>query len=205
MQNRIPSLCLCCFLGLVAVLSPLAADESASLNAKEVKKALRKADKAYESGRSDDALPLYRQILASTEPGDASRASALYALAFDALTHETSDVPVRDYLAELLEEFPRHRSQEVQIVLSWLRERDATLSKVKELSHALDAEKAERQKTSGNQEDLLGQVQAMGEELEATRKELAATRKELAAAKAELAKKDEAIKKLRDTLVQSGG
>jgi len=77
MKSRSPTL----FAGvamtlLLAVLLP-AASTARSLSAKELKKAVKEAGKAFGAGRYDQAIGLYDQILASTPAGDARRGQSL--------------------------------------------------------------------------------------------------------------------------------
>ncbi len=187
---------------------------AAEMDARQLKKDLKQADKQWKAGKVDSALELYEGILAGTGPGAKERANALYAVALASLSPDTArhdPERARTLLAELDGSFPRHpRRLEIQALAGLAEAQNATAEKARNLEQQLAAEHAalesQQLEASGANESLETQLEELRKKLQATERRLAANRAELKSAKEELAKKEEALEKLTERMVgRSGG
>ena len=184
-----------------------------ALSAKELKRVIRQADKAYAAGQGERAAELYEQVLASTKPGDSRREDALYAVAMARLSPEgpaRDEAAARAYLQELAELFLRHpRRLEIAAVLQLLADRDAFRAEVArrdaEVEERLAALEAERQAIEAQREKMEGASEAAGGKVRSLQAMLRRTRAELSETQSELDKKEEALQKLKDALVGRAG
>ncbi len=175
------------------------------LNARDLKRAVKQAEKARAAGQVAEAVGLYEQILASTEPGDGRRAEALYVTA---MAHLAPDPAPRDAAAattrleDLAREFPHYRRLEVAAARASLEELAAARAEAgrgaQQLAEQQAAFAAERQ-------EIAGASAAVGDQVKTLEAQLRKARSELAATEAELAKKEEALQKLKDSLVGKSG
>lgn len=177
-------------LAATAVLpSPVRGDDDAGLLSwLQAKMTLRQANKALEEGRVGEAVPLYEEVLAGTEPGTDPHAQALYVLGFVYLGPEKAHSnPKRggELLRELTSSYPNYAQQpEVAAALGWEQSLRQAQTSSRDQGAAVKALKAQVKKLEG---------------------ELAEVRQELADTKAELAQKEEALRKIRDELLGDSG
>ncbi len=209
MNSRLPAASASIALMLLLV-SPAGAQE---LNARELKKVVKQADRAYGAGSYGEAAALYDQILASTSGSDARRGDALYASAMIRLSGEggqRDEAAARRQLDELSASFPRHpRRLEVAFARSLLGALDKARAEVRrhvaELAEKTAAFEAERRQTEAERQEAAGESQAAGGRVRSLEAGLAKLRAEAAECQAELEKKESALQKLRDALVGGSG
>ncbi len=180
--------------------TPAAAQE---LSAKELKKAVRSADKAFDAGRYDQAIGLFDQILASTSGTDPRRGDALYAagmIRLSAAGHQDAEA-ARRHLDEL-EAFPRHpRRLEIATLRDLFSGLDSARAEVERLEEKAAAIQAEREQAEAEAEEAAGESEAAGGRVRSLESQLRKRRAELSECQAELEKKEQAVQKLRDALV----
>lgn len=208
MKRRLPA-------GFVAVASTLLLSGSSSpagaqeLGARELKRAVRQAEKAYGDGRYVQALEFYDRILASTSGTDARRADALYVSAMIRLSSEAGlgDVERGRRHLEELEQFPLHpRRLEIANLSSALSRLDAARSEVEariaETDARIAAFEAQRaQAQAERQEEAVVESDAVDDRVKSLESRLRKTRSEVASCRSELETKEQALQKLRDALV----
>ncbi len=179
---------------------PVAAQE---LSAKELKKAVRSADKAFDAGRYDQAIGLFDQILASTSGTDPRRGDALYAagmIRLSAAGHQDAEA-ARRHLDEL-EAFSRHpRRLEIAALRDLFSGLDSARAEVERLEEKAAAIQAEREQAEAEAEEAAGESEAAGGRVRSLESQLRKRRAELSECQAELEKKEQAVQKLRDALV----
>ena len=181
-----------------------------TLSERELKKAVRRADKAVEAGTLEGSRDLFHQILDATSPGDERRAMAVYGAVMlqmaSAGNGEKHDL-VRSLLTEATDHFPTHpRRVELEAARRWLVELDLVTGdlarKNQELevaARAFEEDRRELEGAAGDQrEDLESKIRRL-------RNQLAATRSELEKKQAELEKKEEALQKLKNTILDNPG
>lgn len=178
----------------------------------EIRRALRDADDALGSGRFDQAAGLYEQVVASTEQDDSQWADALYGLALAQflLPWEQRDgARAAAALRELADSFPDHdRRLEVAAVLGCFDEavrRSAEAEGLTERVAELEAAIAEQSARLAEQDATAeGRAESFEAEAAELREEVARLRGRLATTEAELKKKQEALEKVKATLVGGG-
>ncbi len=177
------------------------------LSAKELKKAVRSAGKAFDAGRYEEAIGLYDRILASTSGSDARRGDALYAAAmirFSADGHQDAEAAMQHL--DALDAFPRHPRR---LEIAALRELADGLSSARaeverrtaELEEKTAAIEAEREQVAAAREEAAGESEAAGGRLRSIESQLRKRRAELSECQEALEEKEQAVKKLRDALV----
>jgi hypothetical protein len=213
-----PFLLLALIAALAAGAAPLPAaadgpDGEPSLSGRwAVRGALRDADDALAAGRLDQAGELYRQVVASTDAGDERRAEALYGVALvEALTPpgERAAARAAAALEELTSSFPGfERGPEVAAARSCLEEMsraggetERLAARVAELEAVLAERTARLAAEDAAAGDRVAELEAEGEALRAQVDQL---RKKLSSVEAELKKKEEALDKVKQTLVGGG-
>ncbi len=205
MESRFPALAASVALMLVSG-APASAQE---LGARELKKVVKQAGKAYGTGNFSQAIELYDQILASTSGSDPRRGDALYASAMIRLAPESEQRDVagaRQQLDELSATFPRHpRQLEISIVRSVLGALQKARAEVRrstaELEEKAAAFEAERQQAEAERQEAAGESQAAGGRVRSLESQLSKARAEAKECQDELQTKEAAIQKLRDALV----
>lgn len=196
----------------LAVLAPSLASAE-GLSDRELKKAVRQADKAFAAGQTDEAAELYDRVLASTPPGDGWRESALYALALIRLAAEGERFDLeaaRAYLDELATSFPSHpRRAEIAAARGLLAAHDAagaaSARRAAELEAQITDLEAERSAAEAAREEIAGESEAAGDKVKSLEAQLRRMRAERNECRTELGKKDEALQKLKDALVARAG
>jgi predicted RNase H-like nuclease (RuvC/YqgF family) len=204
--------------GIAARATPPDDGEAPLADRREVRAALREADQAMAAGSFDRAAELYEQVVASTGEGDGQRATALYGLALaQALRPPESRDTARAAAAlrELTAAFPRHeRSREAAAGLACFDRLEAAGAETERLGSRvaeLEAAAASQAATIEQQAARLAELDAAAEgragtletESTALRKEVGRLRARLAEVEAELEKKQEALEKVKQTLVGS--
>ena len=204
-----------CLLALAAstlLFQPPAADAE-ELNARELKKLVRQAEKAWDAGQTAQAVDSYEQVLGAVPQGDSRRGDALYVVAMSYLSPagRSRDVEkARSLLQELVTDFPQHaRGMEVAAAHTLLSELDAARTEIDrraaELEEARAAFDAERQKAEAERQVAAGESEAAGGKVKALQAQLRRVRAQLAETQTELEKKDEALQKLKDAMVGRAG
>ncbi len=177
------------------------AADAEELSSRELKKLDKKAGKALEAGRTDEALELYRQILDGTSAGDEWRQDALWTVAMSQLASAPDDETGQRYLRELAEIFPRHpRQLEAAVIQASFARLEAASAEItsaqaaiEEQQKALEAERLEMEQ----QEKIADEnEEAADDRVRALEGQLRSVRAELAAAREELEKKEEALQRL---------
>ena len=204
-----------CILALAALtlLNPPPIAEAEELNARQLRKLTKQAEKAYAQGQTDLALETYERILSSLSPNDSRRGDALYAMA---MSYLSPNGPARDvdrarrYLDELASQFPRHsRGLEISAARTLLGELDAAHAEVARKMAEIEAQQAsfeaEREKAMAARQEAAGETQAAGGKVKNLEAQLRRVRAQLTETRAELEKKEEALQKLKDALVGRGG
>lgn len=175
------------------------------LSPRQLRTSAKKASKHWRAGRVAEALPLYEQVLAATEPGAKVRADGLYALVLTSLAPGFDHDPARarELLAELEGSFPHHpRRLEIRTLAGFLRAADAADAEGRRLQDRVarleaDFERRRLEAESGH----AAEVAMLTEKLEAMEQRLEATRGELASTRQDLANKEEALQKLTERVV----
>lgn len=205
-------------LALVAVLAAGAAPPAAAdgpegdppLSGRwEIRGALKDAGDAVAAGNLDQAGELYRQVVASIAAGDDRRAEALYGVALvEALTPpaERDAARAAAALEELASSYPGfERGPEVAAARSCLAELDRAGGDSQRLTSRvaeLEAELAERTARLAAEDAAAGdRVAELEAESEALRAQVEQLRRKLSTVEAELKKKEEALDKVKQTLV----
>ncbi|MEM1206239.1 MAG: hypothetical protein AAGN66_23610 [Acidobacteriota bacterium] len=190
------------------LLAPCVVD-AAVLGGLQARRLLSKADTALGEGRANEALQLYLELTESEDIGDERRGRALYGAAMAELARPDAERNVeaaRQRLATYRESFPDgDRRLEVAVLDGLLEDIDAIAERKRESIRELEATVGQLQKMAEDQEE---EQQKVGESLEQAMERLERSvrslRSELKAAKAELAKKDEALEKLKQVVVEGG-
>lgn len=183
---------------------------SEEMSERDLKKAVRRADKAVGEGALESSRDLFRQILDATSPGDERRAMALYGtvmLKMASAGNGKKDDLVRSLLSEATDHFPAHpRRVELEAARRWLVEIDLVSAdladKNRELAEAAQGFEEDRKELEGvagdQREDLESKIRRL-------RNQLASARSELEKKQAELDKKEEALQKLKDSILDNQG
>lgn len=183
---------------------------------RDIRAALRGADEAMAAGSFDRAAGLYEQVVASTAEGDGQRATALYGLALAQALRppESRDADrAAAALRELTTAFPRHdRSLEAAAGLACLdrlaaagAETERLQARAAELEAAAAAQAATAEQQAARLAELGAAAEGRAGTLEAEsatlHKEVDRLRARLAEVEAELVKKEQALEKVKQTLV----
>ncbi|MCP3957682.1 MAG: hypothetical protein GY719_07485 [bacterium] len=200
-----------CLLALAAstLLFQPSAASAEELSARELKKLVKQADKAWAAGQTEQAVASYERILGAVPAGDSRRGEALYVVAMAYLSPEGGDRDVtkaRGLLQELATEFPRHpRGMEVAAARALLDELDSARAEIGRRAAELDETRAafdaEKQKAEAQREEAAGESEAAGGKVKALQAQLRRVRSQLAETQTELDKKEEALQKLKDAMV----
>ncbi len=207
MKSRLPAVCIGAVFGMLSLghwPSPICAQE---LSAKELKRAVKQADKAFDAGRYGEAIGLYDQILASTSGTDPRRGDALFASAMIRLSaggHQ--DVAgARQHLEELAAFSPTPSRLAVPVLQQLFAELDTARSEVERSAAKLEAKTAayhaQREQAAAEREEAAGESEAAGDRVRSLESRLRKARSELSGCQEELQTKEEALQKLRDALV----
>ncbi len=207
MKSRLPAVCISAILGMMFLghwPSPICAQE---LSAKELKRVVKQAGKAFDAGRYDEAVDLYGQILASTSGTDPRRGDALYASAMIRLSAgDHQDVAgARRHLEELAAFSPAPSRLVVPVLQQLFAEFDSARAEVErravELEEKTAAYEAEREQVAAEREEAAGESEAAGDRVRSLESRLRKARSELSECQEELETKEDALQKLRDALV----
>lgn len=181
-----------------------------AMSERQLKKAVRGAEKAVEAGALEDSRELFHQILGATSPGDGRREMALYGavmLEMASAGNGEKEALVRSLLTEATEYFPAHsRNVELEAARRWLVELDLVTGELERknqelevAARAFEEDRKELEGAAGDQrEDLESKIRRL-------RNQLAATRSELEKKQAELDRKEEALQKLKNTILDNQG
>ena len=202
LPNRFASIALALFAGMLHL--PAGAQE---LSARELKRAVKSADKAFGADRFGEAIGLFDQIIASTSGSDARRGDALYAAAMIRLSadgHQDAEA-ARRHLDELAA-FPRHpRRLEIAALRELVTGLDSARAEVErrtaELVEKTAAIQAEREQAAAAREEAAGESEAAGGRVRDLESQLRKRRAEISECQAALQEKEAAVQKLRDALV----
>ena len=204
-------------IGLAVICALLTAQTPAAsaqeLSAKDLKKILRQAGKATESGRVAEAVGLYRQALEALPEDDPRRADALYFTAMSDLAGDTDaagKLAARMRLEELATAFPSFgRSLEVGLTRALLGEVDTVHAEIARRDAELQAKTAAiataQQEAEAAEQESAGESKAADNRVKSLEAQLRNMRGELKETRAELEKKEEALQKLKDALVGRAG
>ncbi len=191
--------------GLVALLllGPQLPAGAQELSAKELKKAVKQAEKSFGAGHYGEALELYDQILASTSGTDARRGDALWASAMIRL----SDGELRDVEAarRQLDELAAFPPAPGRLAVPVLRQLYAGLASARadaerraaELEAQAAAYQAEREQAEA---ERAGESEAAGGQVRSLEAQLRKLRAELAECQAEVEARERDVQKLRDVI-----
>lgn len=202
-------------LGTIVTGRPAAADDEGGpplSGRREVRKALRDADDAMASGNYGQAAELYDQVVASTGEDDEQRGEALYGFALAEALRPAADrdgTRGADALRELADSFPGHeRRHEIAAGLACIEQASragaeaARLeARVAELEAATAAQKARLAEQDAASDGRVAELEAEAGELRA---EVARLRSRLATVEADLKNKEEALEKVKNSLVSGG-
>ncbi|MEM7351769.1 MAG: hypothetical protein AAF657_13310 [Acidobacteriota bacterium] len=187
------------------LLLPLTSARAETLSPKELKRSQRQVEKALASGQIDKVVETSEKILATLPAKDPRRGAALYVVALAHLAPNAAaedQATARRYLEELAGQ-PRHlRHSEVTALRGVFDQldqaRSETATRQAELEEKLAAAEAQRQEAEA---EVAGESEASDERVAKLEAQLRRARGDLQRTKAELEKKDEALQKLKDSLV----
>lgn len=186
-------------------------DQTSSLSGREARRLQKGAAEAVSSGRLAEASELYEELLAGLPAGDDRRAAALH---YGAMTYllldETPEPAHRRRAAALLEElltaFPGYeRSLEDAVVLRLVSGTADLEAELAEYRGSLAAESAElereQQRLTEEREAVAEQLATAEAETRVLRSRVSQLEAQLAEVQAELAKKEEALERVKATVV----
>ena len=196
------------FFGVVAPATSVAQ----GLSNRELNRAVRKADQAYEAGLIDEARQLYGRIIESAPQSDPRRGDALYGVAMIQLSPASGQRDVeaaKRLLDRLATAYPNHpRRLEIAAARSLLGGLEVVRVELERSKTAFEARIAELE-AERRCEEIAPQVVVVesgdvDERLRALDERLTQARADHEACEAELDKKEQALQQLQETLVGGG-
>ena len=212
MKSRLPALPASVALMLcLAHLAP-AAVSAQGLSNRELKKAVRQADQAYEAGRIAEARELYSRIIESTPQGDPRRGDALYGVAMIQLSPASGQRNVeaaQRLFDQLATAYPNHpRRLEIAAARSLLGGLEVVRVELGRSTTAFEAQiaelEAERRCEEIAPQEVVVERGDVDERLRALDERLTQARADHEACQAELDRKEQALQQLQETLVGGG-
>ena len=209
MKSRLPALPASVALMLcLAHFAPVAVSAQ-ELNNRELKRAVRQAEQAYEAGQIDEARQLYGQIIESTPQGDPRRGDALYGVAMIQLSPASGQRDVeaaRRLFDQLATAYPNHpRRLEIAAARSLLGGLEVVRVELERSTTAFEAQiaelEAERKCEEIAPQEVVVESADVDERLRALDERLTQARADHEACQAELDKKEQALQQLQETLV----
>lgn len=180
------------------------------LSSRELRKILRKADKAVKKGSIDEAVDGYGRALDALPEGDRRRANALYYTAMSELSSSIGTeaaAVAKDRLDELARAFPRYEhGLEVAVARALLADLDAGRAELERSRSELEAKAAAMAQEASEASESEKEASADdGKRIKSLEAQLRKARAELSETRSELEKKEEALQKLKDALVGRAG
>ncbi|MEM7482360.1 MAG: hypothetical protein AAF481_14380 [Acidobacteriota bacterium] len=192
--------------------SAAAGEAPAPLNRRDVKRVQREAAGALAAGDFSTAITQFERLVATFPAQDPRRAGALYSLAVASLFRPAVAGNLEratQALEELEDSYPKfERLAEVKLLAAGLRAQAASRAaaaghaqEVADLQAQVALHQGEAEACSTELANLAEQQETGSEESAAMQAEVRQLRARLAAAEAELKKKEEALEKVKATLV----
>lgn len=197
---------------LLLLAPPAPGAEGDELSRWQARRLLKDARTALAAGSSGSAAELYQRVVDGTQPGDERRGEALYGLAVSRLEDASMEAvdDARQALSELLGTQPEHeRAVEARALRTLLEALAAVRSRATEGEAALAAREAawqrERETLTAEAQGRIAAAAAesgdLAAELEEAQARLAAAQAELEATRRELTAKEEALRRIKETVV----